>query len=105
MEEPAALSFEAFAVRVGVAEVLAGPAAGPDFGLGDVFCLERGDVAMEWNLGPMPLQDLLAVRVDFAMKNGGHAGSLKPQIEPADASKERCEPERVRACGEAGLFR
>ena len=50
--------------------------------------MERGDVAMEWNLGPMPLQDLLAVRVDFAMKNGGHAGSLKPQIEPADAGKE-----------------
>jgi hypothetical protein len=105
MEESAALTFEAFAVRVGVAEVLARPAAGPDFGLGDVFCLERGDVAMEWNLGPMPLQYLLAVRVNLAVKNGGHAGSLEAQVEPPYAGEERRKPKRVRACGEAGLFR
>lgn len=105
MEQSAPLSFEAFAIRVGMAEVLARPAASPDFGFGDVFCLERGDVAMEWNLGPMPLQYLLTVRVDFAVKNGGHAGSLEAEIESPNAGEERCEPQGVRSAGVAGLFR
>ena len=46
----------------------------------------------------------LAMGINLTVENGGHAGPLEAQIEPADAGEERREPKRVRARGEAGLF-
>jgi hypothetical protein len=88
MEEATPLPFEALALRIGVTEVLARPAACPDFAFGDVFRFERGDVAMERNLGPMSLQYLLAVWVDFAVKNGGHASPLEAQVKATNPRKK-----------------
>lgn len=78
MEEAASFSFETRSFGVGVAEVLARPAAGPDFGFGDIFCFKRGDVAMQGNLWPVSLQYQLTVRINFAMKYRLHAGALEP---------------------------
>lgn len=77
VEQSTSFPFEAFAVGVAVTEVLARPSPCPDFGLGDVFCFESRDVAMQGNLWPMPLENKLAMGINLTMENRRHASSLK----------------------------
>jgi hypothetical protein len=75
---------------VRVADVLARPAAGPDFGFRDILRFESGNVVMEWNLRPMPLQYPLTIRVNFAMEYGYNSSVIKPKFESANSGKKRC---------------
>jgi hypothetical protein len=82
---------DAFASGVSVADILAGPSSGPKFSLRDVSRVERRDVVMKWNLGPMPLQNALTKRIDFAMEGWYHSSALEPQIESPYSGEERSE--------------
>jgi len=87
-KQSASGTLDAFSLGVPMADVLARPAARPDFGLGDVFSFERGDIVMKWNLWPVPFQNTLAVGIDLAMEYRFHASPLKPQIEAPYPGKE-----------------
>jgi hypothetical protein len=92
VEESTPFTFEAFARGVCVGEVLTRPTSCPDFCLGDVFGFKRGDVAMNGYLWPMSAQNLLAMWIDFTMKNRLNACSLESKVEASDSSKEGGKP-------------
>jgi hypothetical protein len=82
---------DAFPLRVSVADVLAGPSSCPKFSLRDVSRLERRDVVMKWNLRPVPFEDALAKRIDFAMEGWYHSGTLESQVKSTYSGKKRSE--------------
>ena len=53
----------------------------------------------------MPSQYLLAMRINLAMKYGGHAGTLEAQVKAAYAREKGCESQGVCTGGIAGSFR
>jgi hypothetical protein len=80
---------DAFSFVIRVADVLARPAACPDFGFRDVFRFKSGNVIMEWNLRPMPFQYPLTIRVNFAMEDGRNPSLTESEIESADSGEKR----------------
>jgi hypothetical protein len=87
-KQSASSAVDAFSLSVSMADILAGPTASPELRFGNVFCFERRDIVMKWDLRPMPFQNTLTIWVDFTMKYRFHAGALKPKIEAAYTSEE-----------------
>lgn len=91
VEETASRSAKTVSSGVRRAEVLAGPPCRPEISFRDGRRVEGRDVAMKRYLRPVPFQDVLAVRVDLAMKRRLDAGPLEAEIKAADTSEEGCD--------------
>jgi hypothetical protein len=72
-----------------MADVLARPAARPDFSRRDVLGFESGNIAMKWNLRPMPFQNPLTVGVNFTMERRSNPSVLETQVEAANSGEKR----------------
>lgn len=81
----------------GLADILAGEAAGDDIDAGEIVAGERADVFEPLDVWPVLREDGARPRVGFALPDGPEAsGPLKAVLKSADAGEEASEPEGSR---------